>query len=143
MTRQPTVYDQVNLALNGSLAFQQKNASASGKPDPVCDGHTVLAGQLNGLAHLFARTADAVAKGFPAKVAMADLAKQNQVDPEFIDKTAEYLEDLGALILKSAVRQVFDEKVRQKTAQAGSAAKPASSDRVASAVRRFKQLAHS
>jgi hypothetical protein len=136
-----TVYDQVNTALNGSKNFQEKNASASGSPDPVCEGHTVLAGQLNGLASLFAQTADAVSKGFPAKTAMADLAKRNQVDPEFIEKTAEYLEDLGALILKSAVQQVFDEKVRQKTAQSGHT--PTSSDRVASAVRRFQALAHS
>lgn len=143
MTQQLTVNDQLNIALNGTKAFQAKIASTSGvvPPDPVLDGHTVMANQLGGLADLFNKTAETVAKGYPAKTAMSQIAEQFQVDPEFIAKTAEYLDDLGALILKSAVLNTFHDKVRQKTAQTVGTAQP--SDRVASAVNRLRQLANS
>lgn len=145
MTQQPTVNEQLNIALNGSQAFQAKIASTNGlvAPDPILDGHTVLADQLNGLADLFACTAQSVAKGYPAKTAMIQLAERFQVDPEFVEKTAEYLDDLGALVLKSAVLNTFQEKVRQKTAQNGTANTEASSGRVASALRRLNQLGQS
>jgi len=100
----------------------------------VIDGHREMATQLKGLATLFGKTAEYVEQGYPAKIALDHLARESGVDPEYAQKLASSLDDLGELVLKELVLETFESKVREKTAQA----KP---DRVSSAVGRMTQLA--
>ena len=136
MTTQLTNRDQLDIAINGSQQFHAKAASAKGdvSPDTVIDGHREIATQLKGLAALFGKTAEYVEQGYPAKIALDHLAREAKVDPEYAQKLASSLDDLGELVLKELVLETFEGKVREKTAQA----KP---DRVSSAVGRMTQLA--
>ena len=136
MTTTLTNRDQLDIAINGSKQFHAKAASTKGDalPDAVIDGHREMATQLKGLATLFGKTAEYVEQGYPAKIALDHLARESGVDPEYAQKLASSLDDLGELVLKELVLETFESKVREKTAQA----KP---DRVSSAVGRMTQLA--
>lgn len=139
MTQQLSNRDQLDIAINGSQQYHAKAASADGNipPDPVLDGHREMAIQLKGLARLFDKTAEYVQQGYPAKVALDHIARESQIDPEYAQKLASGLDDLGSLVLQEIVLSTFDEKVRQKTAHTNN-----SGDRVSSAIQRLKQLEH-
>ncbi len=150
MTTSLSNRDQLDIAINGSQQFHAKSASNGGqvRPDIVIDGHREMAARLQNLSQLFGKTAEYVAQGYPAKVAVDHLAREAGVDPDYVQKLGSYLDDLGDLVLTELVLDTFDRKLRAKQAQAtppqpARSAGPnsvASSERVAAAMRRLEQL---
>lgn len=141
--------EQLDIAINGSRQFHAKAASANGpvQPDTILDGHREMHAQLTGLAALFGKTAEYVGRGYPARIALDHVASEADVDPEYAEKLASCLDDLGELVLKDLVIETFGNKVREKTAQAGPAAttpktaqSPRPTGRIDSAVERMNRL---
>ena len=136
----PYPREQLDIAINGSPHFHAKSASADGTmaPDTILAGHEEMAVQLQGLSLLIGKTAEYVAQGYPAKVALTHLGEQNKVIPEFLVKIAALIDETGEYTLREMVDDAYrqnlaDFQAKTKTAQT----EPRRSDK---AIRRMAQL---
>ena len=136
----PSPREQLDIAINGSPQFHAKSATADGTmaPDTVLPGHEEMAVQLQGLSLLIGKTAEYVAKGFPAKVALTHLCEQNKVFPEYLEKLAALIDETGEYVL----REMVDHSYRRNLAgfQAKTKTAQTVSSRSDKAVRRMAQL---
>jgi len=136
----PYPREQLDIAINGSPQFHAKSASTDGTmaPDTVLPGHEEMAVQLQGLSLLLGKTAEYVAEGFPAKVALSHLCEQNKVFPEYLEKLAALMDATGEYVL----REMVDHSYRQNLAGFQTKTKTAQTEsrRTDKAVRRMAQL---
>lgn len=140
----PTTREQLEIAIHGSPQFHAKAASTTGdlQPDQKVDAHRELAGELTRLGTLLNKTAEYVQGGYPGRIVLAQLARDDNYDPDFAEKLASMIDATGELVLRNHVFQTFQQKVRDKTANAPptppkSAAPPS---RINGALDRLNQL---
>jgi len=140
----PTTCEQLEIAIHGSPQFHAKAASTTGdlQPDQKVDAHRELAGELTRLGTLLNKTAEYVQGGFPARVVLNQLAGDEKYDPDFAAKLASMIDETGELVLRNHVFHTFQQKVREKTANASplppKTATPPS--RITGALERLNQL---
>jgi len=136
----PSIREQFDIAINGSSQFHSKSASTDGTitPDTVLPGHGEIAGQLQGLSLLIDKTADYVAKGFPAKVALAHLGEQFGIVPAYLEKLAALIDETGDYALRDMVDDTYQEKLAEFRAKTKTA--QTESSRTDQAIRRMAQL---
>ena len=118
--------DQLDIAVNGSQKFHQKIASWNGNaqeppsPDPVLSGHIEMSRQLSGLADLLLKTAECVAQGYPAKLAVSLISQQQGIPEAYQQKIASTVDDLALHVLST-----IQETVPAATPTAGTVQKAA------------------
>lgn len=135
-----SIREQFDIAINGSPQFHSKSASTEGAmtPDTILPGHGEIAGQLQGLSLLIGKTAEYVAQGFPAKVALAHLGEQHGIVPAYLEKLAALIDETGDYALRERVDDTYQEKLADFRAKAKTA--QTESRRTDKAIQRMAQL---
>ena len=136
--------DQLDIALHGSQQFHQKTASiAAGQfpePDTRLPGHEEMAGQLQGLSEVFAKIAEAVNQGYPAKLALTLLARQQDIPQAYQAKLASFIDDTALQTLES-IQQLQQDRLQPAAAAKTATGNTEAGPRVTQAFAKGQQLA--